>query len=154
VLEFRKAASMMPLNSTRTGSALLGICALLTAAAFLCERPFATAAEKEDPSLRAFMRMKLDASSRILEGLTTEDADAIKEGADALLKMSHAERWNVLADDDYREFNRDFRGSVRKLHEAAEKGNLDNATLQWIDTVKACVECHKYVRTQRPTIKN
>lgn len=133
---------------------VLCLCAGVVALSAMAGRSVATAADKPDQSLSTFMRMKLEASSRILEGLTTEDAAAIKEGADALMKMSNAERWNVLADEDYREFNRDFRSSVRKLHVAAENGNFDNATLQWIDTVKACVECHKYVRTQRPTIKN
>jgi hypothetical protein len=112
-----------------------------------------TVSAKDDQTLSAFMRKKLDASSRILEGLTTEDDALIREGADALLEMSKAEIWNVLIDEDYREFNREFRGSVRKLHAAAEKENFDNATLQWFDTVKACVECHKYVRSQRPVTK-
>ena len=113
----------------------------------------APAAPKDDQTLSAFMRKKLDASSRILEGLTTEDDALIQEGANSLLEMSRAEMWNVLIDEDYREFNREFRGSVRKLHAAAEKNNFDNATLQWFDTVKACVECHKYVRSQRPVTK-
>ncbi len=108
---------------------------------------------KDQLSLSDFMRKKLDASSRILEGITTEDAEMVKGGADTLLEMSKAEVWNVLTDEDYREFNRDFRSSVHKLKTAAEKGNFDNATLQWIDSVKACVECHKYVRSVRPVIK-
>jgi hypothetical protein len=107
----------------------------------------------EQKSLRDFMRKKLVASSRILEGLTVEDAGMIRDGAEALQEMSKAEMWNVLTDEHYREFNRDYRGSVRKLKEAAEKDNLDNATLQWLDTVKSCVECHKYVRSQRVTLK-
>jgi len=108
---------------------------------------------KDDQTLRSFMRKKLDASSKILEGITTEDDALVRAGANSLLEMSKAEVWNVLVDEDYREFNRDFRSSVHKLHDAAEKQNFDNATLQWFDTVKACVECHKYVRSQRPVTK-
>lgn len=114
----------------------------------------ARAEQAQDTSLSTFMRQKLDNSSLILEGLTVEDEKLISEGADALLKMSNVEKWNVLADNDYREFNRDFRNAVRKLDEAAKAKNFDNATLQWFDAVKACVECHKYVRSQRPAIKN
>lgn len=99
------------------------------------------------------MRKKLGASSKILEGLTTEDEALIKDGSDVLMEMSRAELWNVLTDEDYREFNREFRSSVRKLKAAAEKENFDNAMLQWIDSVKGCVECHKYVRSQRPVLK-
>lgn len=128
---------------------------LLTAAAFavgvgLFSR---SAVAKDDQSLSAFMRKKLDASSKILEGITTEDSKLAMEGADALLAMSRAEIWNVIVDDDYREFNREFRASVRKLRDAAEKENFDNATLQWMDGVKSCVECHKYVRSQRAAVK-
>lgn len=112
-----------------------------------------TAHGKEPTTLSTFMRKKLDASSKILEGLTTEDVELIRSGADSLQEMSRAELWNVLTDEDFREFNRDFRASVRKLKEAAEKENFDNATLQWIDSVKACVECHKYVRSQQPILK-
>jgi hypothetical protein len=128
---------------------------LLSAAALLAGTgPFATTVvAKDDQSLSAFMRKKLDASSKILEGVTAEDSKLIVEGADALLAMSKAEIWNVIVDEDYREFNHEFRASVRKLRDAAEKGNFDNATLQWMDSVKSCVECHKYVRSQRPAIK-
>lgn len=111
-------------------------------------------ADNEDKSnLAKFMRKKLNASSLVLEGLTVEDAGLIKEGADAILEMSRSELWNVLLDEDYREFNRDFRSSMRKLEKAAEDGNFDNALLQWTDAVKGCVECHKYVRTERAKVK-
>ncbi len=144
---------MSPFRSARlrwiTGALLLGSAALITANGQFA----ASAAAKDDQSLSAFMRKKLDASSKILEGITTEDSKLAVEGADALLAMSKAEIWNVIIDEDYREFNREFRASVRKLHDAAEKGNFDNATLQWMDAVKSCVECHKYVRSQRPAVK-
>lgn len=131
------------------GALVLGAAALVAGSV-----PFATtAAEKDDQSLSAFMRKKLDASSKILEGITTEDSKLAMDGADALLAMSKAELWNVIVDDDYREFNREFRAAVRKLRDAADKGNFDNATLQWMDSVKSCVECHKYVRNQRPDVK-
>lgn len=113
----------------------------------------ATADGKDPQSLSAFMRKKLSASSLILEGITTEDPKLVSEGADKLLEMSRMEIWNVLTDDEYREFNREYRSSVRKLKEAAVTKNFDNATLQWIDSVKSCVECHKYVRSQRPVLK-
>ena len=113
----------------------------------------AAAKDEDDKSLAAFMRKKLDSSSKILEGITTEDADLITQGANSLLEMSKAEKWNVIADEDYREFNRYFRSAVRKLGEAAEAKNFDNATLQWFDAVKGCVECHKYVRDNRPKAK-
>ena len=108
---------------------------------------------KPDVSLTAFMRKKLEASSQILEGLTTEDSDLIERGANALLRLSNVEMWQVLTDSEYREYSVKFRSTVKKLHEAAEKGNFDNAALQWIDAMKSCIECHQHVRRERTSKK-
>lgn len=110
------------------------------------------AAQKAD-DLASFMRKKLDASSLILEGLTVNDSSLVRKGADQMLQMSKSEMWNVLTDAEYREFNQEFRSAMRKLDDAAKADNFDNALLQWFDGVKGCVECHKYVRDQRPKLK-
>jgi hypothetical protein len=143
---------------TFCGSAVRWCAAVLLVAGMfrVCavERPVVSAADDEQSNLAKFMRKKLHASSLVLEGLTVEDAALIKEGSAAILEMSKSELWNVLVDEDYREFNRDFRSSMRKLEQAAKDENFDNALLQWTDAVKGCVECHKYVRSQRTKIKN
>lgn len=140
---------MTSVSRSRTANGILG--GLTAALAILGFVPVIHGDEPQ--TLSAFMRKKLDASSKILEGVTTEDTTLVKEGSDALLEMSKAQLWNVLTDEDYREFNREFRSSVRKLQTATEQGNFDNATLQWMASVKSCVECHKYVRSQRPVLK-
>ena len=108
---------------------------------------------KSEVTLSAFMRKKLDASSLILEGLAVEDSELISRGAKTLLEISKAERWQILADADYREYSSDFRSTVKKLSEAAEKGNFDNAALQWFDATKGCIECHRHVRHERTSKK-
>ena len=108
---------------------------------------------KPDLSLSAFMRKKLDASPQILEGLTTEDSELIQKGAKALTEISKTEKWQILSDPEYREYSLDFRVNARKLAEAAEKGNFDNAALQWIDAMKNCIECHQHVRRERAEAK-
>lgn len=108
---------------------------------------------KPDLSLSAFMRKKLDASSQILEGLTTEDTDLIKQGAKTLIELSKVEKWNILSDPEYREYSLDFRSNAKKLVEAAEKDNFDNAALQWFATTKNCIECHQHVRRERAASK-
>lgn len=113
----------------------------------------ALADNREPGTLQKFMRKKLDSSAVVMEGLALEDHDLIRKGAAELLEMSKSEMWNVLTDEDYRNFNREFRSAVRKLDEAAEQQQLENALLQWNDVTKSCVECHKYVRKQRATLK-
>lgn len=101
---------------------------------------------KRDLDQSAFMRKKLEASSQILEGLTSEDAQLIIKGAKVLVEMSAAEKWQVQNNVMYRQFSGEFQRSAKILLEAAEKGNYDAAALKWIDTTMKCIECHKYVR--------
>lgn len=104
---------------------------------------------KLDLDQSKFMRQKLDASSQILEGLCTEDADLIIAGAKVLMEMSTAERWQVNHNAMYRQQSQEFQQAAKKLIEAAEKSNFDAVTLKWIDTTMQCMECHSHVRGMR-----
>ncbi|MBC8115754.1 MAG: hypothetical protein H7062_15320 [Candidatus Saccharimonas sp.] len=104
---------------------------------------------KRDLEQTTFMRKKLEASSQILEGLTSEDAKLIIKGAKALVEMSAAEKWQVQNNVMYRQFSGEFQRSAKSLLEAAEKENYDTAALKWIDATMKCLECHKFVRGTR-----
>jgi hypothetical protein len=92
------------------------------------------------------MRMKLEASTAILEGLTTENFRMISEGAEKLKKMSTEERWRVRHDSLYRQFSAEFTQRVEKLQEKANARNIDGATLAWVECTMSCVRCHNHVR--------
>lgn len=104
------------------------------------------AGRRVDVELRMFMRMKLDASSRILEGLAIEDLSLVREGARNLAEMSRAEKWRVSTDPLYRQHSADFQEIVAQLEKAAEEKNPDRAALKWMDATMSCLECHRYVR--------
>jgi hypothetical protein len=103
-------------------------------------------AAEPDQSLRHFMRMKLSASSMVLEGLAIEDFTLIKQGATKLNEMSTAEKWRVSNDALYRNFSGDFQRVTQDLVKAAEDENLDRAALKWVDATMGCIECHRYAR--------
>ena len=109
--------------------------------------------KRKNDALSQKMRLKLDASTKVLEGLTVEDADLIREGANEMAEQSQAEFWQVLTDSDYRDFTRDFRSSMRRLKAAAEKENFDAAALEWIAATKCCLDCHKHVRSVKVDLK-
>ena len=113
----------------------------------------AEAGAKAKTPLETFMRLKLDASSKILEGLCQEDAALVKEGADALSAMSKVEIWNVLVDPDYREHSREFRDNAAKVSKAAQEGDFDKAALRWFDVTMSCLDCHDHVRKERKVEK-
>jgi hypothetical protein len=96
--------------------------------------------------LAKFMRAKLDASSKVLDGLCTEDFEKIVAGATSLKEVSSAEQWRVSTDVMYRQHSAEFRGTVDDLLQAAEKKNLDGAALAWTRSTLSCIECHRWVR--------
>lgn len=101
---------------------------------------------RDDLPLREYMRVKLEASNLVLEGLCTDDSKLVERGARKLHEMSTSERWRVINDPMYRQFSADFREITQQLVEAAEKKNLDRAALKWMDATMGCIECHRFVR--------
>lgn len=96
--------------------------------------------------IRMFMRGKLQASNKILEGLTVEDMQMVKEGAQQLNKMSVSEKWRAHNNVMYKQFSGEFQRTTADLMKAADEGNLDMAALKWMSATMSCIECHRYVR--------
>ena len=93
--------------------------------------PAALAAKSQDETkkgpIQVSMRSKLEATSKVLEGLALEDKELIHEGAEALTAISKAEVWQVLRDTEYREHTQSFRNAIRRLDEAAQKSEFASA---------------------------
>lgn len=106
----------------------------------------ADANKPDAKGLSEFMRLKLDASSKILEGLAIEDLALVEEGAKKLNEMSGAEKFRVHTDPLYRQFSADFQQTTKELVQSANDQNLDRAALKWMDATMGCIECHRYVR--------
>lgn len=131
-------------NRRNTVIALGGI-ALAMAAALM-----AASAQEPRPHSRAeFMRMKLDYSKKILEGLTLEDYTAITKSAQALKKLSQAAEWEVPTipnAGEYVVFTTEFQRLCDELAAKSKDRNIDGATLAYLRLTMNCVNCHKYVR--------
>ena len=115
-------------------------------------QPAEKKAAKEKPRIRkallhAFMRTKLVASQKVLEGLAVEDFDLISKGTGELIVVAGAAEFMVSDDAAYVEHADDFRRILNKLAVAAKEKRLDGATLAYMDMTMSCVECHKHVRT-------
>ena len=106
-------------------------------------------AEQATPArqgLSKFMRMKLEASQKVLAGLALEDFELIQEGAEQLEEMSVAEKWRVSNDALFREHSVDFQKVARRLVKNGKDGKLDAAALTWLEMTMQCIECHKWSR--------
>lgn len=105
------------------------------------EQPTRTRAE--------FMRLKLDYSKRILEGLTLEDYAAIVKNARALKTLSQAAEWEVPTipnAGEYIAFTTEFQRLADELVKKGREKNMDGATLAYLRLTMNCINCHKYVR--------
>lgn len=103
--------------------------------------------ENEKRILAEFMRKKLGASNRILEGLVTEDFELIQKGADELVKISSAEKWRIVNDAMYHQHSNQFTRVAKNLQVAANEKKLDSCAFHWLEATMSCIQCHKFVRS-------
>ncbi len=129
-------------NRTRI---VLGLAGLALAATFL-----AAQAQEQRPHTRAeSMRMKLEYSKKVLEGLTLEDYETISKNAKALKKLIADARWEaptIPDPSDYDVFTGEFQRLTDELDKKAKDKNIDGATLAYLRLTMNCVNCHRYVR--------
>lgn len=118
-----------------------------------CWNVFAQEPEQTSaPKLKPAMQRKLDHSKMILEGLATEDYDKIGRSAQALSLISLESGWNVLTTEEYLEQSADFRRILERLRTSAREKNIDRAAMSYLNLTISCVECHKYLRGNKPAI--
>ena len=104
---------------------------------------------KEDKTVGAFMRRKLELSRQALQGIVTEDYPLIKKSADGLEKMSRQAEWEVFHLDEYNHFSAEFRRIAKSMGKQAEKKNIDGSAMAYVQLTMSCVECHKFTRGVR-----
>jgi hypothetical protein len=106
-------------------------------------------AEAKPNDAGAFMRLKLEHSQKLLEGVVLEDFAAIKQHSQKLAALSLDENWQILQTREYRDFTQDFQQIAGRLSKAADEKNLDGAALGYVQMTLVCVNCHKHVRDER-----
>jgi hypothetical protein len=135
------------MNRSNTKRIALGLAGLALAATFLAAR---AQEPGQRPRTRAeFMRMKLEYSKLVLEGLTMENYATIIKNARALKTLSEAAEWEVPTipnAGEYIVFTSEFQRLADELAKKAADKNMDGATLAYLRLTMNCVNCHKYVR--------
>ncbi len=92
------------------------------------------------------MRLKLEQSQRILEGLSLENYGQIAKSGQKLKALTYEARWRVFDNPNYARQSENFRRSLDALLMAAKENNLDGATLAYMRLTMNCVECHQSIR--------
>src|SRR5437899_539439 len=116
-------------------------CLVILAGALLVIR--AIAAEN---AIKEEMRLKLFFAQGILEGITSENYPLIATNAYKLKHFSQSPGWDLRKAPEYRRLTTDFQRSVDAVARAADKRNVDGATVAYFQLTTSCVTCHKYLR--------
>ena len=98
------------------------------------------------PSTRDIMKLKLDYSHSILNGVATENFGLISANAEKLSKLSQATAFRARETAEYEVLSADFRRNADALAKAAKDRNADAASLAYDQMTLSCVNCHKYMR--------
>ncbi len=97
-------------------------------------------------SRRDFMRTKLMYTQNILEGLTTGDLDGVEEAIKEVQRVTQAEQWIEIDNEQYRKLTGEFKVSTKRLMAAAKTRNIDAIALRYYNMATNCIDCHKHVR--------
>ena len=105
--------------------------------------------QPQQQGVSQLMRMKLEHSQKVLEGVAVEDFKLISDNARSLTALSQAAEWRVFQTPEYRQYSAEFRRTADALAAMADAKNLDGAALNYVQLTMTCVNCHKYVRVIR-----
>lgn len=118
----------------------------MVAGLFLSRHSIGQEQDQDSLSRRDFMRMKLNYTQNILEGLTTRDFGLIISGAEEVERITQAEAWNSNDFADYQKISDELRSVASHLKKAGQKSNLEAAALRYFELTMKCMDCHQYLR--------
>jgi hypothetical protein len=102
--------------------------------------------ESKDPSI--WMRMKLEYSKNILEGVTKGDFALIQDNATKMRGLSRFERFVRGRWEGYSEQLQSFQQANDEIIKQAKKDNVEGVTLAFTQMTISCVTCHTKLREQ------
>ena len=105
----------------------------------------AVSSRSQESKHEAEMQRKLELAKGILDGLVTDDFQKIERSATSLNELGKR-KWQENATATYRAQNQVFWFATGTLLMAAEKRNIDGATLAYTQMTQSCVNCHKQLR--------
>ena len=132
--------------SRRLGFGLSLVIIAVVAGLFLSRHSMGQEQDQDSVSRRDFMRMKLNYTQNILEGLTTRDFGLIISGAEEVERITQAEAWNSNDFADYQKISDELRSVAKHLKKAGQNSNLEAAALRYFELTMKCMDCHQYLR--------
>jgi len=102
---------------------------------------------KELTSNQMLMRDKLKQMNGVLEGITLNNFDQVKESARTLGMISKATSWHISDPTPrYERLSKNFQEQAADLERHANERNIDAATLDLVRMNVTCTQCHQHMR--------
>lgn len=92
------------------------------------------------------MRLKLEYAQKVLEGIALEDFELVSFNAEKLRAVSQSAEWQLRKSAEYQRHTGDFTRQADALIKAAERKNVDAATVAYFQMTASCVSCHRHLR--------
>ena len=121
----------------------MNLVARLTAAALLLAAASGFPSSAQTPPVSKVMRAKLGHTQKILEAVVTSDWQQLGEESRALARLTRGPDWYVLRMPEYARHSEAFVRAVEELIEAANRRDLEAASLGFNSLVGRCVSCHR-----------
>lgn len=99
-----------------------------------------------DSRTKETMKFKLQYAQSVLEGIALEDYALIQINAEKLKALSQSAGWQYRQTAEYQRHTGDFTRQAGALIKAAERKNLDSATVAYFQMTVSCVACHRHLR--------
>lgn len=103
---------------------------------------------QEKNKAKTFMRKKLVAANKILEGLTNPDMNRVRNGARTMILMNKEAMWTSFKSPSYAQDSADFVRTAERLVKLAKANDLEGASHTYAQLTIQCVSCHRRVRNQ------
>jgi cytochrome c556 len=108
-----------------------------------------SATSTQGPALDRVMRRKLECSQKILEAVVTSRWADLEAQSKEMEALTNDPGWSVLKMPEYARHSAAFRQSVRALHDAAVKRDLEATPRAYVALTMSCVQCHRYLARER-----
>lgn len=106
------------------------------------------------PQLDDVMREKLVRAQKVLEAVVITDWVALEAQSRELERLTEDARWTALKYPEYGTYSGAFRRTIRDLHAAAVRRDLEKAPKAYVAVTLECVNCHRYMARVRMASEN
>jgi hypothetical protein len=128
----------------------LGACGPRPGPGLVEPAPDAHSAEPSFEPVDGVMRRKVVHAQTLVVGVARADYGLVQDTAAQLYEISRKAEWMVHDTVTYTVFSERFREVVAAMTQHARQRDLDAVTTDYTQMIKACVECHSYLRRERP----